>query len=405
MRIERLRLKNFKTFRNVTLDNIPALAIFVGVNGSGKTTLFDAFDFLRSSINDGVNAALHNAPSTFGMTSRGGFDETRTRGETGPIEIEIDFLASIMGVERPINYLLQIDKDDNGKPCVTQETLKYPLRGAITTVLNFSMGRGTVMMNEAEYEAGDEKLEKQDETLGDPAFLAVVHACGTDRYKAAGAMRKFIADWHLSNFHNFIARNPVDVGDHKHLNPFGRNLAGFVQFMQDKHSNEFAAIVEKMSRRVPGFCEARAKLKNNGQISIEFTDTQREHPFDINAMSGGTLRMLGALSLLHDPKPSRLLCMEEPEREMYPHLLGELVDDFRRYAHRSGGHVLISTHSYEVLNAAEPEEVFLLEKRGGVTSIRRAKDDEKIRRLVDDEGDVMGRLWRMGRLLTEEPAL
>ena len=82
-------------------------------------------------------------------------------------------------------------------------------------------------------------------------------------------------------------------------------------------------------------------------------------------------------------------------------MLDELVRDFRGYARRSRGNVLVSTHSYEVLNAADPKEVFLLEKRDGVTKIRCAESDEKIRHLVDDEGDVMGRLWRMGRLLAE----
>ena len=403
MRIERLRLKNFKMFRDVDLRDIPALAVFVGVNGSGKTTLFDAFDFLRDSISVGVKAAL-NGHSVFGM-SRGGFREMRTRGEAGPIEIEMDFLAPILGTERPVSYLLHVDEDDKGEALVVREVLRYPLHGALTAVLRFEKGHGDVVTNESERDAGREELEERPETLDDPALLAVKNACGTDRYKAAGALRKFIGAWHLSNFLNVMARDPVGAGDHKHLDIIGMNLAGFVQFMQDKHKDEMATIVKKMSQRVPGFSGARAKPMSNGQIGIEFTDAQWEEPFDINAMSGGTLKMLGMLSLLHDPEPSPLLCVEEPEKEMYPHLLGELVEDFRRYARRSGGNALVSTHSYELLNAAEPEEVFLLEKRDGATNIRRAGDDEKIRHLVDDEGDVMGRLWRMGRLVEGEPEL
>ena len=366
----------------------------MGVNGSGKTTLFDAFDFLRDSISVVANAL--GGGSIFSMASRDGFDRMRTRGETGPIEIEMDFLAPVMGVERPVNYLLQVGKSENGNPHVEREALTCPLsEGPPVRLLDFSNGRGGIIDNEAECaEHGDKP--KMREELQEPHLLAAANPLL--RYKTAGVLRQFVESWNLSNFQNVAARMPADIGDHKHLDVIGGNLAGFLQFMQDKHADEMAAVAKKMSRRVPGFGGARAKPMNNGEIGIEFTDAQWKEPFDVSAMSGGTLKMLGMLSLLHDPEPSPLLCVEEPEKEMYPHLLGELVEDFRRYARRSGGNALVSTHSYELLNAAEPEEVFLLEKRDGATNIRRAGDDEKIRRLVDDEGDVMGRLWRMGRL-------
>lgn len=39
MRIETVRLKNFKTFENVELIDIPAFCIVVGANGTGKSTM------------------------------------------------------------------------------------------------------------------------------------------------------------------------------------------------------------------------------------------------------------------------------------------------------------------------------------------------------------------------------
>lgn len=39
MKIESIRLKNFKVFRDINLRDIPAFMVVVGANGSGKTTL------------------------------------------------------------------------------------------------------------------------------------------------------------------------------------------------------------------------------------------------------------------------------------------------------------------------------------------------------------------------------
>jgi len=72
----------------------------------------------------------------------------------------------------------------------------------------------------------------------------------------------------------------------------------------------------------------------------------------------------------------------------------ELVEEFRDYGRR-GGQVLVSTHSPDLLNAAEIEEVYWLEKREGFTQVHRASDDAQLRALID-VGDSLGALWRQG---------
>ncbi len=60
---------------------------------------------------------------------------------------------------------------------------------------------------------------------------------------------------------------------------------------------------------------------------------------------------------VRDPKPHPLLCVEEPENQLYPRLLAELAEEFRDYALR-GGQAFISTHSPDFLNATQLDEVF-----------------------------------------------
>ena len=45
--IERIRVRDFRAFREVDTRNVSRLAILVGANGTGKSTLFFVFGFLR----------------------------------------------------------------------------------------------------------------------------------------------------------------------------------------------------------------------------------------------------------------------------------------------------------------------------------------------------------------------
>ena len=132
----------------------------------------------------------------------------------------------------------------------------------------------------------------------------------------------------------------------------------------------------------------------DGRIVLRFQDGAFKDPFIARYVSDGTIKMFAYLVLLHDPLPHPLLCVEEPENQLYPQLLDELAEEFRDYAFR-GGQVIVSTHSPDLLNAVKIEEVFWLTKSGGYTHVRRASDIELLQRLVK-EGDRLGTLWKQG---------
>jgi predicted ATPase len=129
-------------------------------------------------------------------------------------------------------------------------------------------------------------------------------------------------------------------------------------------------------------------------VLLKFRDGAFEDPFLARYVSDGTIKMLAYLTLLYDPQPHSLLCVEEPENQLYPALLCELAEEFRNYSIR-GGQVFVSTHSPDFLNATRIEEVFWLEKEGGYSKIIRASENEQIKAYMA-EGDQMGYLWKQG---------
>lgn len=93
MQIEAIRLKNFRAFKDVTLRDIPRFCVLVGANGTGKSTLFSVFAFLRDAMTTNLTAALGRLGGSRGL------HEVRSRGTTGPMEIEIK-LRTVLATAR-----------------------------------------------------------------------------------------------------------------------------------------------------------------------------------------------------------------------------------------------------------------------------------------------------------------
>jgi predicted ATPase len=162
----------------------------------------------------------------------------------------------------------------------------------------------------------------------------------------------------------------------------------------EQYPDTFARLLHTMSRRVPGIRTVEPKLMDDGYLTLRFQDGSFKTPFLDRYVSDGTIKMFAYLVLLYDPAPHPLLCVEEPENQLYPRLMVELAEEFRAYSQR-GGQVLVSTHSPDFLNAVGLDEVCWLVKEDGGTQIRRAKDDPQLVAYMA-EGDQMGYLWKQG---------
>jgi predicted ATPase len=389
MRIESIRLKNFKAFRDVHLRDIPAFFVVVGANGSGKSTLFDVFGFLHDCLTGNVRQALDK---------RGRFREVLSRDcdpSKDKILIELKYRMEITGVERLVTYSLEI-AEEAGVPVVEREVLRYKRGryGSPFHFLDFSKGSGYAITNEENFKLLNEQLEDEKQQLS-PDMLAIKGVGQFERFKAASAFRRLIENWHVSDFHINAARGRKEPsGDIEHLSESGDNLPLVARHFHEQHPTVFQKILSTMALRVPGISSVEPLLLDDGYLTLRFKDGTFKTPFLDRYVSDGTIKMFAYLTLLHDPKPHPLLCVEEPENQLYPHLMEELAEEFRAYAKR-GGQVFVSTHSPEFLNAMELDEVCWLVKLGGKTELHRAKDNTQVVAYMAD-GDKLGNLWTQG---------
>lgn len=382
MRIEQIEIRNYRVFRNVKLTKLPSMTVVVGANGTGKSTLFDVFSFLKDAV-------VGNA--TFAVAGRGGFKEIVSRNQRGPAGITIKFRES---GGRLASYILDVALK-KGRVIVNREVLRYQHgvgSGRPGHLVDFSAGSGTAITNESVYGKAGAVEHREPYVLEDPSILAIKGLGQFREFRVASELRGLIENWHISNFRIADARSSAEAGYAEHLSARGDNVAQVAQYLYENHPERFGRVLASMRSRVPDVVDVKAMQTEDGRLVLRFRDGRFKEPFTARYVSDGTMKMFAYLILLNDPKPHPLLAVEHPENQLYPALLGELVEEFRDYARR-GGQAFVSTHSSDFLDGVKLDEVYWLEKAEGFSTIHRAQDQELLKNLVDS-GDFLGDLWR-----------
>lgn len=390
MQIESLRIHNFRVFNDVNVENIPQMAVFMGQNGAGKTTFFDVFGFLHDCLNNNVRSAL---------AKRGGFSEVISRDQDGDMQFEVKFRPS--PDEPIITYELTIGLNDKQVPVVKKEVMRFRRgqHGAPWKILDFSYGEGVAAEGDLQSYEDVQMAKRTPQKVSAPDILAVKGLGQFENFPAMASLRRLIEDWYVSDFHVESARNRQEANYSETLSTTGDNLAQVAKFLYDNHRERFNGILKAMEERVPGVTNVEAKLTEDGYVILRFQDSKFKNPFSSKFVSDGTIKMFTYLVLLSDPAPHALLCVEEPENQLYPELLPQLAEEFRHYSN-IGGQVFISTHSPDFLNAVRLDELYCLVKSDGYTKIVRASDIPLVVSLYQ-EGDLLGSLWSQGILLSE----
>jgi predicted ATPase len=397
MHIHSVRVRNFKSLRDVHMKDIPNFAVLIGANGTGKTTFIDVFGFLRDCLMGNARTAVQK---------RAGFSQIVSRGHEGEaieIELKVD-LDVAKGRKRRVTYALEIGESQK-RVVVRREVLRWTRgqHGRPFNFIDFHSGQGTAVQERPD--VAESNLEREQQTLDAPEILALKALGQFKRFEAASQLRELIEGWSVSDFRIEKARPEPDAAPAEHLNEDGSNLALYAQFLHENHKEVFQELLVRMRKRVPGIEEVSPEDTGDGRIALRFRDRAFDKGFLARYVSDGTIKMFAYLALLADPYPHPLLCVEEPENQLYPNLLPILAEEFAAYtqSHQPKSQVFVTTHSPDFLSAVPLKSIYWLKKDGGFSTIHRAADDPQLVRLVK-EGEKPGWLWRQGWFKGAEPA-
>ncbi|NVO83475.1 AAA family ATPase [Hymenobacter terrestris] len=397
-RLTYLRIKNYRALRDVELRDLTPLTVFIGPNGSGKSTILDALAFLAEAVSGNLQQAWEK---------RNRFAGIRTRGQEGPIEFEVGALLSKnTRVHYEVSFIEQEDQLDvaNEVFWITGSTM-IRLFYANQPVLTKPHGdvRGAVVRN-AYYSDTDDQMRI---IPGKNPYLYYSHLFNrTEEGQVVGIDSELASLFrsyryiHLTDDH---LKGYSDAGPREKLSDNGDNLPNVLYYLHEKHPETLARITAQLRRWVPQLADVVPEITSDERLLLRFKDAAFEKPLPAQYMSDGTMRLAALLTLLYEPNATGLLGIEEPENELHPRLLPRLAEELLKATDTR--QLLVATHSPFLLDALEPEQVWILHRGDdGYTQATRTADIPQVKELVED-GSPLGYLWtsnffRLGDPLT-----
>jgi predicted ATPase len=226
-----------------------------------------------------------------------------------------------------------------------------------------------------------------------------VPAVAADMHELQNSIRVYSLD--AANISHSVQLQP-----HQVLDKSGCNLAGALDRLRDLSEESFVQLQKDLSEWMPEFDRISFDTPGTGYRSIKLRQSRSKHFVPAAAVSEGVLFVLALLTIINDPIPPRLLCLEEPERGLHPRLLRDLSEALLKlcYPMESGldrvpVQIIVTTHSPYFLDTLKdhPEAIIVAEKQfDGTVTFARAADQPYFKEIVSDVG--LGDAWYTGVL-------
>jgi predicted ATPase len=178
-----------------------------------------------------------------------------------------------------------------------------------------------------------------------------------------------------------------------------RNLAAFLLNLSRTDARAWRQLVEDATTVLPNLNDISFEFPSGAarEVVVVLNERGLRRPTQLADASFGTIRLLGLLSLLQDPKPAALTCVEEIDHGLHPQALELLVERLREASERT--QFIVATHSPAFADRLRPEELVVCERRDDGSSAIPALSLDRVNDIVRaSEGEPLGELWFSGAL-------
>lgn len=174
--------------------------------------------------------------------------------------------------------------------------------------------------------------------------------------------------------------------------PLLEDLSNFGLVFNNLPARIKSEITERLRQVYEGVEEIRTPI-DGGAVQIWIQEQGLASPTPAARVSDGTLRYLFLLTLLKQPDPPPLICLEEPEMGLHPDLIHSVAELLIEASQRT--QLIVTTHSSLLISALSntPESVIVCERESSGTTLRRLEPERLAGWLERYE---LGELWEKG---------
>ena len=343
-RIENIRIKGFRSLRDVELAGLPGAAVLIGANGSGKSNFIRFFDLMSWMIRPGKLAEF--------VQRQGGADDQLFGGSKINDKLEAELAIQTPKGCNEYRFALVYGHPD--RFIFADEAFRFTRRGLGTVAHWEHLGSG---YSEARIV---EVAQSSNATgINQTTARVLVHLLRQSR----------VYQFHDTSADSWLKKH-CDVEDNAYLGPNGGNLAAILLRLEREDGHRFGLIRNHIRRALPNF--DRFELQESyGKVILRWKAAGLDKSIGAHLTSDGSLRFFALVTLLNLP-PEMLpdvVFLDEPELGLHPAAVALVGDMIKACA--AERQILVATQSPLLVDAFNLDEIFVLELEAGATHVRR----------------------------------
>lgn len=328
MPITKIKVSNFKSFDELEVDLRP-LNVVVGGNASGKSNFLEIFRFLRDLGRHGLEDAI---------SLQGGME-----------------------------YLTNL-RIGSAQPMSLDISVKYPGTVSVSTI-----GRKRYRFSEATYGLS---LRVSD-GAGYEVLREVVFAGQRRMELDASHLFSWSHELSLFDFDPKLVKRGTPVAARARLEPDGSNLAVVLKSLLRREGDR-AKFTRLLQDLLPFVEDLKVGWFANRSLMMSLKESfAGEAYIPASSLSDGTVQMAALIVALYFER-SDVTVLEEPDRNIHPHLISRLAEMMRDAS--TGKQVIATTHNPELVKHTALEDLLLVRRdEHGFSRISRPAESEELK--------------------------
>ena len=403
MAIAHLKVSNFKTFNDLQVD-LAAFNVVIGRNAAGKSNFVQIFRFLRDLTLYGLSDAISlqggiryltnlnlgtSDPLSVSvlMDANSRFTRGRLRNYWGFLVRKMQYSFTLAPKRRRESVAVIEDQLTLWADVVHLESRKFPSDGLPT-----SIGEATIRLTivkqqfvlEAQLPPGvDLSSNDLSPMLGEPLPKNMLIIESPYQPLPVRLTRAF-RDIGIYDFDPRLPKKAVPITGKATLEEDGSNLALILRSVI-AHRDTRRTFTNLIRDLLPFVSNVNVERFADKSMMFKLKETYtHRHYLPASLVSDGTINVTALLLAMYFSNQA-LTVIEEPERNIHPHLISKLVEMMKDAALTR--QLLVTTHNPELVKHAGLEHLLFMTRdpRTGWSSISRPTNSKSIRNFLRHE--------------------
>lgn len=395
--ITSIRLKNFFSFKDQTIEFHPKANILIGINGSGKSNLLRAFQVLETVVN-----GSRDIRQLF-INEWGGYSDVcfSDKKNNDSISLEYNFNFSTTNSR---NILFRYIIEFNPNAGLQNFSLSEKLDGKFLPYNDFVPIYTNEFGQVSEYHYEDEDTDDPDDIFSvlprNGVWKRDRSRNNSDLYAAKGNISRIFVDLcaALNTYSYFDTsskgrlRMNASPNEETRLSHEGENLIPLLNTIKVNDKENYKKIIECL-QQVNTYFSDLDFFNVGGNIALFLSEDKLNRSIRTSHISSGTLQFLCLLSIIFNKKRGFAICIDEPESGLHPDMMNTIANEINK---TNNTQFFIATHSEHFLNGFELENIIVFEKDEDNSSIVKRFNEKSFGEWVNEYS--IKSLWQSGHL-------